>query len=109
MEQVELFEKTANLSASINDVHNTIDLLTTARAKIAAGARPVPAFGRSMANHHRADPQTAPLTLAKLQDPLKKSLEAAQKDIKPIYSGLGKYGKALDKVCFSVDCVDGLY
>ncbi|KAF2246600.1 hypothetical protein BU26DRAFT_521053 [Trematosphaeria pertusa] len=79
MEQVELFEKTANLSASINDVHNTIDLLTTARAKIAA------------------DPQTAPLTLAKLQDPLKKSLEAAQKDIKPIYSGLGKYGKALDK------------
>jgi hypothetical protein len=38
------------------------------------------------------------MTLAKLQDPLKKSLEAAQKDIKPIYSGLNKYGRALDKV-----------
>jgi hypothetical protein len=37
------------------------------------------------------------LTLAKLQDPLKKTLDAAQKDLKPIYAGLNKYGKALDK------------
>jgi hypothetical protein len=36
--------------------------------------------------------------LAKLQDPFKKTLDAAQKDLKPIYSGLNKYGKALDKV-----------
>jgi hypothetical protein len=46
----------------------------------------------------RSDPKTAPLTLAKLQDPFKKTLETAQKDLKPIYSGLNKYGKALDKV-----------
>jgi hypothetical protein len=44
------------------------------------------------------DPQTAPLTLAKLQDPFKKSLDTTQKDLKPIYSGLNKYGKVLDKV-----------
>lgn len=37
------------------------------------------------------------MTLAKLQDPFKKTLEASQKDLKPIYSGLNKYGKALDK------------
>jgi hypothetical protein len=42
------------------------------------------------------------LTLAKLQDPFKKSLETAQKDLKPVYAGLNKYGKALDKVRFSV-------
>jgi hypothetical protein len=46
----------------------------------------------------RADPKTAPLTLAKLQDPFKKTLEAAQKDLKPVYAGLNKYGKVLDKV-----------
>ncbi len=44
------------------------------------------------------DPVKAPLTLAKLQDPFKKTLDLAQKDLKPIYSGLNKYGKALDKV-----------
>ncbi|KAF2268195.1 hypothetical protein CC78DRAFT_510662 [Lojkania enalia] len=78
-EQVELLESTANLTATINDVQKAIDLLAAARAKIAA------------------DQQTAPLTLAKLQGPLKQAMEQATKDLKPIYSGLGKYGKALDK------------
>lgn len=53
------------------------------------------------ANHRRhPDPQVAPITLAKIQDPLKKTMDAAQNDLKPIYSGLNKYGKALDKVRF---------
>ncbi|XP_014555475.1 hypothetical protein COCVIDRAFT_27674 [Bipolaris victoriae FI3] len=78
-EQVELLEKSANLSASIDHVQKAIDMLTAARAKIAA------------------DPATAPLTLARLQDPFKQSLDTVQKDLKPIYSGLNKYGKALDK------------
>ena len=51
-----------------------------------------------MANQFVTDPSNAPLTLAKLQDPFKKTMDAAQKDLKPIYSGLNKYGKALDKV-----------
>ena len=42
------------------------------------------------------------MTLAKLQDPLKKTLDAAQKDLKPIYSGLNKYGKVLDKVRLAI-------
>jgi hypothetical protein len=37
LEQLETLEKTANLSASIDDVQNAIDLLTAARAKIANG------------------------------------------------------------------------
>jgi hypothetical protein len=36
-EQVELLESSANLSNSINNVQKAIDLLTAARAKIAAG------------------------------------------------------------------------
>jgi hypothetical protein len=36
-EQVELLESSANLSNSINDVQKAIDLLTAARAKMAAG------------------------------------------------------------------------
>ncbi|KAG9188370.1 hypothetical protein G6011_02293 [Alternaria panax] len=78
-EHVELLESSANLSASIDHVQKTIDMLTAARAKIAA------------------DPKTAPLTLARLQDPFKKSLDTVQKDLKPVYAGLNKYGKALDK------------
>ncbi|KAI4674007.1 uncharacterized protein J4E88_008474 [Alternaria novae-zelandiae] len=78
-EQVELLESSANLSTSIDDVQKAIDMLTAARAKIAADAK------------------TAPVTLAKLQDPFKKSLDAVNKDLKPIYAGLNKYGKTLDK------------
>ncbi|OAG15052.1 hypothetical protein CC77DRAFT_1025393 [Alternaria alternata] len=78
-EQVELLESSANLSTSIDHVQRALDMLTAARAKIAA------------------DPKTAPLTLAKLQDPFKKSLDTVQKDLKPVYAGLNKYGKALDK------------
>jgi hypothetical protein len=29
-------------------------------------------------------------------------METVQKDLKPVYAGLNKYGKALDKVRFSV-------
>ncbi|KAF2006679.1 hypothetical protein P154DRAFT_517715 [Amniculicola lignicola CBS 123094] len=78
-EQIELLESTANLTTSINDVQHAIDLLTAARAKIAA------------------DPQAAPMTLAKLKDPLRKSMDTASKDLKPMYQGLNKYSKALDK------------
>lgn len=78
-EQVELLESSANLSTSIDDVQRAIDMLTAARAQIAA------------------EPKTAPLTLAKLKAPLKDTLDTALKDLKPIYAGLNKYGKALDK------------
>lgn len=40
-EQVELLESSANLSTSIEDVQRAIDLLTEARAKVAAGKPPL--------------------------------------------------------------------
>jgi hypothetical protein len=103
-EQVELLESSANLSASISDVQKAIDQLTAARAKIAAGAHPMTDAGELSLTITTSDPHTAPSTLAKLQDPFKKSLETAQKDLKPIYSGLNKYGKVLDKVCCADRC-----
>lgn len=98
-EQVELLETTANLSTSISDIQKTIDLLTAARSRIAAGK--LCAHCKPLSTDlisRRVDAQTAPLTLAKLHDPVKKTLDSAQKNLKPIYSGLNKYGKALDKV-----------
>jgi hypothetical protein len=97
-EQVELLESSANLSTSIVDVQKAIDLLTAARAKIAAGTCACYAHSLSLLTGTCADAQKAPLTLAKLQDPFKKTLDAVQKDLKPIYVGLGKYGKTLDRV-----------
>lgn len=36
--------------------------------------------------------------MAKLKNPLKASIDKTQTDLKEIYSALGKYQKALDKV-----------
>lgn len=44
------------------------------------------------------DPDSASITLAKLQNPVKQSFDAINDDLKEIYKGLGNYGKALDKV-----------
>lgn len=49
------------------------------------------------------------MTLAKLQDPFKKTMDAAQKDLKPIYSGLNRYGKALDKARHATDSLQPLH
>ncbi|KAF2476007.1 uncharacterized protein BDR25DRAFT_322362 [Lindgomyces ingoldianus] len=78
-EHIDQLQSESNLSQSICDVQKAIDLLTTARAKVAA------------------DPQMAPVTLAKLQEPVRKSIEAANNDLKKVHKGLGAYGKALDR------------
>lgn len=45
------------------------------------------------------DPASAQMTLAKLQAPVKQSFEKVNEDLKEVHQALGKYGKALDKVC----------
>ncbi|KAK2832027.1 hypothetical protein FQN49_006929 [Arthroderma sp. PD_2] len=72
--------KRAQSSKCINDVQATIDLLQEAR--------------RTIEN----DPNSASITLAKLQNPVKASFEATNNDLKEAYSGLNKYTKALDKL-----------
>ena len=45
-----------------------------------------------------ADPSSASITLAKLQNPVKQSFDVVNGDLKDIYNGLGRYQKVLDKV-----------
>lgn len=44
------------------------------------------------------DQNSASVTLAKLQNPVKQSFEVVNSDLKDVYRGLGNYSKALDKV-----------
>ncbi|KAL9104155.1 MAG: hypothetical protein Q9163_000854 [Psora crenata] len=68
----------SNLSQSVQDVQNTIDLLVRARESIAT------------------NPTSASVTLAKLQNPVKQSFEAFTNDLKEVYRGHGRYQKILD-------------
>ncbi|RPB01558.1 hypothetical protein L873DRAFT_1676176 [Choiromyces venosus 120613-1] len=73
--------KRANLSKSINDVDHCLTLLETAREAILRGT----------------DPTTSKMTLVKLQQAMSTGLSKVQDDHKEIYTGLNRYGKALDK------------
>jgi hypothetical protein len=56
-EQVELLESSANLSASIDDVQKAIEMLTAARAKIAAGKNPPITMTIYLANQRTTRPE----------------------------------------------------
>jgi len=71
--------KRANLSKSINDVDHCLRLLENAREAILR------------------DPTTSKVTLVKLQQAMSTGLSKVQDDHKEIYTGLNRYGKALDK------------
>lgn len=45
-----------------------------------------------------ADNNSASITLAKLQTPIKQSFEAIKSDLQDVYNGLGNYAKVLEKV-----------
>ncbi|CAF9911075.1 MAG: L-arabinitol 4-dehydrogenase [Alectoria fallacina] len=79
LEEHEKLCRKGNLSKSVEDVQKTIDLLVRARESIAANQN------------------SASVTLAKLQNPVKQSFEAINSDLKDVYKGLGNYSKALDK------------
>lgn len=51
-----------------------------------------------LAHRYFSDQNSASVTLAKLQNPVKQSFEAINSDLKDVYKGLGNYSKALDKV-----------
>ncbi|KAF2839325.1 hypothetical protein M501DRAFT_779612 [Patellaria atrata CBS 101060] len=78
VEQAHL-EKKGSLQPAVDDVQKTIDLLKAAREKIIA------------------DPRSAGMTLAKLQNPAKQSMDKVNDDLKVVYKALGNYTKALDK------------
>jgi len=69
----------ANLSQSIEDVDKIIEQLERTRESIIA------------------DPNSASITLAKLQNPLKYGCDKVNDDLKKVYKGHSNYGKVLDK------------
>ena len=55
-------------------------------------------YDRANAACHHIDPQSASITLAKLQNPVRKSFEEVRHDLTEVYTGLGRFQKILDKV-----------
>ncbi|PGH12918.1 hypothetical protein AJ80_06523 [Polytolypa hystricis UAMH7299] len=72
--------KRTQSSKTISDVQATINLLQEARDTIAN------------------NPNSASITLAKLQNPVKASFDATNDSLKEAHSGLNKYTKALDRL-----------
>ena len=104
LEEHEKLCNKGNLSKSVEDVQKTIDLLVKARDSIASSMLcfPFGPFGYDFPKHahcNSQDQNSASVTLAKLQNPVKQSFEAINSDLKDVYKGLGNYSKALDKVC----------
>jgi hypothetical protein len=122
--QIELakLRRDANLTQSIHDVDKIIKQLENARESIVSGMeaflsslrwgaksaefdRSIPAFACILLWHSclhcisLADPNSASITLAKLQNPLKSGFDKVNDDLKKIHKGHSNYGKALDKVC----------
>ncbi|KAH8596565.1 CTLH/CRA C-terminal to lish motif domain-containing protein [Bisporella sp. PMI_857] len=79
--QLELarMRRDANLKQSVDDVDKIIEQLERARETIVA------------------DPQSAPITLSKLQNPLKSGFDKVNDDMAKTYKAHNVYGKALDK------------
>ncbi|KAL8834346.1 MAG: hypothetical protein Q9170_003801 [Blastenia crenularia] len=75
----ERLSKSGTFSKSLDDIQKTIDLLVKARESIAA------------------NPEATSLNLAKLQNPIKGSLEDLHKDLEEVRKHQTKYAKLLDK------------
>lgn len=104
LEEHEKLSRNGSLSKSVEDVQKTIDLLTKARDSIVAGTSKCLSLaspGQELlkyAHRYRQGQNSASVTLAKLQNPVKQSFETINNDLKDVYKGLGNYSKALDKV-----------
>ena len=104
----ERLSNNANLSKSVTDVQKTIDFLVKARSAISASTSKMwdTVIEAVFVTHiiylaDRSclpDPNSASVTLAKLQNPVKQSFDIINNDLKEVYKGLGNYSKALDKV-----------
>ncbi|KAK6344878.1 hypothetical protein TWF718_006830 [Orbilia javanica] len=69
----------ANLSKSIKDIDRCLEMLMAARSTI------------------EKDPSATTSTLQNLEPELKAGFQAANDNLKGLYTGMGKYGKTLDK------------
>ncbi len=95
--------KTATFTKTIDDVDKVLDQLIQARQSIAAGRFHYQNMQIRRCQKHitnpLSEPSTAPITLAKLQNPVKIGLDNVTEGLRKVYAAQSKYGKALDKVC----------
>ena len=99
------FSEKGTLTKGLENVQRTIDILVKARASIIScrqrrlhltNLKSLEVLTWGVA------PENAPAVLAKLQNPAKQSFESINSSLKDIYTALGNYTKALDKVCLVV-------
>lgn len=103
--QVELakLRRDANLGQTIQDVDKIIEQLERARETIVAGMKPTEACHGILT---ALEPNSASITLAKLQNPLKHGFEKVNDDLKKVHTGQNKYGKALKDVGQTSLCIN---
>lgn len=96
-------QREATLSQSVEDVDKILEQLCRARDSIAAGEA---LFSSSniiyLVTRNQLlmdlEPNSASITLTKLQNPVKQGFDRVTDDLKKVYASHNKYGKALDKV-----------
>ncbi|KAI4146445.1 MAG: hypothetical protein LQ341_002077 [Variospora aurantia] len=99
----ERLSKSGTFTKSLDDIQKTIDLLVKARETIAASEMPFLSSIFQRENKSMlivtlvSDTETASLNLAKLQTPVKNSLEDVHKDLEEVRKCQSKYLKLLDK------------
>lgn len=90
------------LSQSVEDVDKILEQLCKARESIASGENLLQEFRLALTFSDTygttIDPNSASITLAKLQNPVKQGFDRVTESLKKVYAGHNKYGKALDKV-----------
>lgn len=96
-------QRDAALSQSVEDVDKILEQLCRARDAITAGEWPVHLLQylhvkTSPFTNLVPEPNSASITLAKLQNPVKQGFERVTEGLRKVYAGHNKYGKALDKV-----------
>jgi len=103
--QIELakLRRDANLKQSMEDVDKIIEQLERARETIIAGTKTEKnnAAFRERTNPS-LEPDSASITLAKLQNPVQQGFWKVNEDLKKIHKGHNSFGKALDKVCIQI-------
>ena len=100
-EQEKLEEK-ANISKCIDDVQSLIDHFNEAGRAAEAGTGywffVLVDMELSLLTFYILDPQSAPLSLAKLQQSSKKRFDQVNDDVKQLHHSIRDYGRAEDKV-----------
>ena len=99
--QIELakLRRDANLKQSMDDVDKIIEQLERARETIIAGTKTNEDSTAVLAcTNVLPEPDSASITLAKLQNPVQQGFWKVNEDLKKIHKGHNSFGKALDKV-----------